>query len=286
MKKKLLPLLACTLLGPVLFSQVGINTGNPKGIFHINGGKTPSDTDSSNDVVVSQLDGNVAIGHTSPNAKLDILTEGKTAGFKLVDGTQGMGKVLTSDAAGIGKWQALSLSVINGNIGEGTDLFLNNASLSKNLWETTYLQISKKMKHTGSYITLPPGRWQVNVTMLLNYSPIENNSLEAFSINDYLWLRTGFSDSAVETELTEDYIGGNLVSGAIQGPVFESVGGQPNKFSMLTGTIVINNTSGNNKTYYYIAGAWDITRSDLRGKLYKFGGKWGENTITAIQLVN
>ena len=49
--------------------------------------------------------GNVGIGRSAPTAKLDVLGD-----FKLVDGTQGFGKVLTSDSNGKAKWQPLPTS--------------------------------------------------------------------------------------------------------------------------------------------------------------------------------
>ncbi len=47
--------------------------------------------------------GNVGIGTTTPAAKLDI-----AGNIKIADGTQGLGKVLTSDATGLASWQAIS----------------------------------------------------------------------------------------------------------------------------------------------------------------------------------
>ncbi len=49
------------------------------------------------------LNGNVGIGTTSPSAKLEI-----QGNVKIADGTQGAGKVLTSDAGGLASWQANS----------------------------------------------------------------------------------------------------------------------------------------------------------------------------------
>lgn len=43
---------------------------------------------------------NVGIGTSTPNAKLDV-----NGTFKVVDGTQGAGKILTSDATGLASWQ-------------------------------------------------------------------------------------------------------------------------------------------------------------------------------------
>ena len=49
------------------------------------------------DIAVAQ---NVGIGTSTPNAKLDV-----NGTFKLTDGTQGAGKILTSDATGLASWQ-------------------------------------------------------------------------------------------------------------------------------------------------------------------------------------
>jgi hypothetical protein len=49
--------------------------------------------------------GNIGIGTTAPGARLEV-NNGSTAGaVKIVDGTQGAGKVLTSDANGLATWQ-------------------------------------------------------------------------------------------------------------------------------------------------------------------------------------
>lgn len=48
-------------------------------------------------------DSKVAFGHCNPTARVDIYTT-STCGFKLADGNQGAGKVLTSDANGYATW--------------------------------------------------------------------------------------------------------------------------------------------------------------------------------------
>jgi hypothetical protein len=55
--------------------------------------------------------GNVGIGTTSPSAKLEI-NSSTSGAIKIVDGTQGAGKVLTSDANGVATWQATAPSTI------------------------------------------------------------------------------------------------------------------------------------------------------------------------------
>ena len=107
------------LLSGFSYSQVGINTANPRGIFNIDGGKDNPTTGSAhtkaqqlNDFAVTAA-GNVGIGTITPTQKLEIQTGGTVAspvtGFKLVDGNQGVGKVLISDANGVGTWKKHSL---------------------------------------------------------------------------------------------------------------------------------------------------------------------------------
>jgi hypothetical protein len=53
------------------------------------------------DAMTFLSNGNVGIGQTNPVAKLDI-----SGAVKIADGTQGSGKVLTSDASGVASWHA------------------------------------------------------------------------------------------------------------------------------------------------------------------------------------
>lgn len=64
--------------------------------------------------------GNVGIGTTTPVAKLDIL-----GNIKIVDGTQGVGKVLTSDAAGLASW-----AIPTGGGGSSWDLLGNAGTVA------------------------------------------------------------------------------------------------------------------------------------------------------------
>jgi hypothetical protein len=54
--------------------------------------------------------GNVGIGTTAPGAKLDI-----AGNIKISDGTQGAGKVLTSDSSGLSSWQGYQGSLVFNN---------------------------------------------------------------------------------------------------------------------------------------------------------------------------
>lgn len=59
------------------YAQVGVNTTNPQGMFHIDGAKdnpatgTPNTTQVANDFVVIPT-GNVGLGTTTPSTKLEI----------------------------------------------------------------------------------------------------------------------------------------------------------------------------------------------------------------------
>ena len=65
---------------------------------------------STNDLERMRIDinGNIGIGTTTPTSKLEI-----AGSVKINDGTQGAGKVLVSDAAGLASWQTLSGAAAN-----------------------------------------------------------------------------------------------------------------------------------------------------------------------------
>jgi hypothetical protein len=80
-----------------------------------------------------------------------------------------------------------------------------------------------------------------------------------------MWLRTSFSDdpnvvSEVRQRFNRSYRSPTLVSGLIQGPTTSGL----TRFSIIQGSLVINNSSGAVKRYKYIAGdnvSWRSTDS-------------------------
>ena len=280
------------LLSGFSYSQVGINTTNPQGIFNIDGGKDNPTTGSAhtqaqqlNDFTVL-ANGNTGIGTIVPDKKLHIETGGTAAspvtGFKLVDGNQGAGRVLMSDDNGIGTWKINSMYNINGVKGIGVDLVLSDSSNKKNWSNST--DHGSGLKSTGSYITLPPGKWQVNVAMLIPYNHDYGAGLTA---DNWLWVRSSFSESASDVTVSPDILSNGLTkyaSGNFQGPTPGGATSYVSRSGMLFGTIIINNVSASAKTYYYNIGGWEISAAGLPGKLNNIGGGWGEDSITAFPI--
>ncbi len=279
MKKVLLTLMTtgCFIF---MLGQVGINTAKPRGIFHVDGKNDNNDDDilseeqKANDFVVTQ-EGNIGIGVELPSVKLEIKTKGTSdspeSAIKIVDGSQGKGKVMTSDEEGEMTWQFPVAYRVEGTLGEGVDLPLNRTLTS--------------FEQTGCSITLPPGKWQVTVSMLLVGNAGNNGG---FPANKWVWVKTTFSEyEQGETfNISSDIKGNKYISGLFEGPV--TIG---QKFTMLAGSVIIHNQSTSSKTYYYVAG--QMLRDQEGGSVLDdsvifsdFGdSNSAENNISAISLM-
>lgn len=97
MNKKFLLLMGIFSIG-ILHAQVGINTEDPQGVFHV-----ATDNNTTADLVVSS-DGNVGIGTLAPTAKLHIKSDSEEV-LRIKDGSQVQGYIMKSDANGVGNWQ-------------------------------------------------------------------------------------------------------------------------------------------------------------------------------------
>ena len=93
--------LSVLLISGLIRAQVGINTENPQGVFHLDGqGNTSGATNASDDVIVTSS-GDVGIGTLSPTQKLEVRES-----LRIADGTQADGYVFTAvDANGKGEWR-------------------------------------------------------------------------------------------------------------------------------------------------------------------------------------
>lgn len=150
-------LFMCMLVvnGSLILAQVGINTPNPQAPFHVDGAKdnsqtgTPTIIQQNNDFVVTST-GNVGLGTTTPGTKLTIENGNNNGAIKIADGTQGAGKVLTSDANGVGTW---SLAGVGSYVGS---------------WDTSYANktLSATLAYNGLSIpNIPPGRYYVVISL-------------------------------------------------------------------------------------------------------------------------
>lgn len=88
----------------LLSAQIGIQTESPVHTLHIdaarnnNNAAPVTDAQKLDDVVITE-NGNMGLGLINPTNKLEI-----NGSIKIVDGTQGTGKILASDDNGIASW--------------------------------------------------------------------------------------------------------------------------------------------------------------------------------------
>lgn len=208
----------------------------------------------SNDAGSNKLDniyriGNVGLGNSvfTPAAKLDIRTSTSGGGFRLQDGTQGMYKLLSSDANGNASW------VTNTSVTPAVIGVMNSSS--GNIGANT---------NTGTYIDLPVGKWSVNISMLarMNYS-------------GSFWVRTNLSTSST-SQINSYAIGSSIVAGLVWG----------NKYNTISGNIIIDNTSGGTLRFYYWTSTFDCYDGGSTSALLSDFAKttWGENSIVAYPM--
>ncbi|SHE54695.1 hypothetical protein [Dysgonomonas macrotermitis] len=144
MKNKIYLIITALLFTGVIEAQIGIQTDNPLGIFHVDPKRdtNAAGTSGTADDVVVTSSGQVGIGTVTPTAKLDI-----RGTFRLRDGNQAEGKMLVSDVSGNAQWgdrpriEVIEVDNVNGILSGKT--FTTTASYS------------------GVSITIPEGTWQV-----------------------------------------------------------------------------------------------------------------------------
>jgi predicted short-subunit dehydrogenase-like oxidoreductase (DUF2520 family) len=202
--------------------------------------------------------GNVGIGTTTPTQKLDIA--GK---IKITDGTEGIGKVLVSNATGVGSW--VTTNSIKSAV---TGVF---PGAGANIGAGTSVGVSSPASYCNAYIDLPPGRWMVFGTYLLN------NSNTPLTSEQSVWVRCIFSLSNVAALPTTDIISGGLISGTLSGP---------NEFGIANGQTIIQNPNpegGATKRYYMWAAVQKYGTTPTTFYVNGLGSSfWGENQLTAI----
>ncbi|NDW09158.1 hypothetical protein [Dysgonomonas sp. 520] len=256
MKKNIL-ILFMFLAVTTLKAQVGVNTENPQGIFHIDGQRNTSGNTNFSDDVVVDTQGRIGVGTNSPQTKVDIKAATAGTGFRLQDGTQGNGKILTSDANGNGSWAA-----------NGIQTVLPVWSLSLDS-----ISIEKKGVSTGTTITLPPGKWWIHGSFLVKFNKL--NEISYF-------VRSSFTDGVIPvgTEncpVTTDIVQRCHISGAV---------GLKADFSLIGGGITLDNQTNSTKTYTVTMELVSGTSKPLENlKFIRFAqGLWGEDNMIAIKI--
>ena len=155
--------------------QTGVNTKKPQGALHVDSKKnnatngTPTSAEAEDDFIVD-ANGKVGIGILNLSTKLHI--KSATAGaIRIVDGRQGTGKLLVSNANGVGTWliPAVTRASVEGVFPAATAItptgpYSDGASTVKN-----------NPQSTGQTITLGPGKWVVSAGIVLESNPDATN---------------------------------------------------------------------------------------------------------------
>lgn len=236
------------LISSIFYSQIGIKTQNPQGVFHVDGAGDnnaigmPSALQQSNDFVISSL-GNVGVGTATPAKKLEIISSLSPA-LRIDDGTQEAGYVLMSDNNGNGSWRA-STKAILGNL---PSTGYNGSVGALNTW-------------TGVSITLPPGKWLVLTNIMLRANPAPSNGKGA-------WVRLQWSTSANTSN-----------TAGITGPLNSGVYASP--YGLASGSSIINNASQGNLMYYLNLSNADIFGGYSANWNNLGSSTWTENSIIA-----
>ena len=199
----------------------------------------------------------VGIGTYLPVTKLDINSNGSYGkAIRIVDGTQGQGKVLTSDYNGVGTWQEINVSLfkkapIAGTFSWAAATELGNTSFFNKI----------------ASLTVPPGTSMIYVKIHLLASPFSTRATRAY---------VGTKDIGTNNSNTgETPIDGSTLYASYSGKDIE-----------LQTSFIYNNTSGSNQTIYLNLQSDHpaIKRSGYEypnGANY-LGTKWVENYFYAV----
>ncbi len=139
-------------------------------------------------LVLNENGGNVGINTTTPSTKLHV--NSATAGaIRIVDGTQGVGKVLTSEANGVGTWDFPKNKIYSG--------VTSTSFIAHGPATNTYL---------NTYIDLPPGKYIIQIGLLIN------NNAAALKTNAFYSPRLTLSTSSTSIQQTNiTFLGSSLI---------------------------------------------------------------------------
>ncbi|MGB3079964.1 MAG: FISUMP domain-containing protein, partial [Saprospiraceae bacterium] len=132
------------------------------------------------DIAMAQ---NVGIGTTTPTAKLDVI-----GSIKITDGTQGAGKVLTSDVNGKATWQAMTISTSSSD-----SIGVNAAvSIGCNTWMTKNLNVARyrngepipKVTNSTTWASLTTGAYCYYANDSATYAAVYGKLYNWYAVND------------------------------------------------------------------------------------------------------
>ncbi len=197
--------------------------------------------------------GNVGINTTSPTANLH-----SVGSLRLEHPTMGDGKILRVHQNGNIDWgQPYALRRIEGFTGSGVD-------------------ISDELPHyTNAYITLPPGKWIVRTTFPIQQ---KNTSANLLTTSEFLQLDTYFTDAAGSSTISSDYLpeSAEYTSGVLKGTA---------TLDLVDGSVILNNTTNANKTYYYYVKKTSIPSTTAYKTTFRYAANfWGENNFYAFPI--
>ncbi|WP_146212657.1 hypothetical protein [Dysgonomonas alginatilytica] len=250
-------------------AQVGINTENPSGIFHIDP-KADTQLNGSGDAddIIVTKDGYVGIGTSTPSTYLHIKTatagtdtSTPVYGLRLVDGNQADKRALVSNAVGLATWANI---IPEGGIsGVKSTTGITQPAVTGN---TLY--------NSGTTLTLPQGKWFVQVAM---YIVMAGSPTAQF--NDRIALSSTFSETNL-SQTTTDVASAHIEGAKYVSGIFWKYGSA----GILYGTFIINNPL-TSTTYYYYMGRTTVYGTSDSSVLYaQIGGTKGEDNIIAYRL--
>ena len=207
--------------------------------------------------------GNVGVGTNNPTAKLDV-----NGTFRIANGTQALGKVLTSDVNGIATWQSASSA---NSFWNGDDKINDDYS-----FQTTYPLSNKIVQINSPVIGTGGGRgtykggglniYNPTVGLIQNYITFDGQNIKARHL-DF----TGSGADEVEDNLLLNSYGGNVGIGypvGFCGPTHKlSIGGYNKDAAGNSNVLQVAGTNpmitisdlGFGSTYAYIKGITSLT---------------------------
>ncbi|MGP2569927.1 hypothetical protein ACT4R9_02345 [Ornithobacterium rhinotracheale] len=238
---------------------------------------------------INYFEGKVGIGTQTPEASLDV-----AGTVKIVDGTQGAGKVLTSDSKGNASWETPTMSYAYATGGGERDEEFPGSLLPANVYSTT-----NKFLYTGMKITLPTkGKYAVLLDLNISLAPsldlphqlshtasydAEKNRLklgEAIDIRGTFW--DEILPEGIESSRTTGVPMKNKANSMYRGVMYF-----PSFMKRVSNTMYIENPTSGPKTFYFYANAQIVNPQEGAPTRYVYelgSSRWAEESLVAFKI--